>query len=286
MKSHTTSHYDAFTLVELLVVIGIIGLLLGILLPTLSKAHIAAQELRSLSGLRQMMLGYTMYYQDNKGALLFGYTPSTVNGVPVTVSDPRSGLTFGVPIADRYPWRLVPYVSDIWRIIHSHGESPRLPSAGEDASQAFLDAYNLSLDPTYGINSVYVGGDANYQGFVGPRNTPNVNHHVVFKANEVRSPSTLIVFADCRAQNVPAMVAQGLYYLTPPHAAGQNWQVTNGAIQILNPNAIMGIPTGWYSDRIMVAFFDDHVESMLPSQLDDMRLWANSAMTPDYDYTP
>jgi prepilin-type N-terminal cleavage/methylation domain-containing protein/prepilin-type processing-associated H-X9-DG protein len=284
--NHHPKRQRGFTLIELLVVIGIIGLLIGILLPVLSKARVSAQELRSLSGLRQMMLGYTMYYQENKGALLFGYTPSNVNGVPITATDPVSGQTFGIPVADRYPWRLVCYVGNIWQIIHSHGDMPPLTSTGENSAQAFMDAYTLSLNPTYGINSVYVGGDANYQGFVAPNNTPNVNHHVVFKATEVHSPSKLIVFADCHAWNVPGLVAQGLYTLTPPHAAGHNWQVTNNAIQVLNPNIIMGVPQGWYSKRIMVAFFDGHVESMLPAQLGDMRLWANGATTSDYDYTP
>ena len=47
----------------------------------------------------------------------------------------------------------------------------------------------------------------------------------------------------------------------------------------------MGVPKGWYTKRAAVAFFDGHVSPMLPSQLQDMRLWANGATTPNYMYT-
>jgi prepilin-type N-terminal cleavage/methylation domain-containing protein len=62
----------AFTLIEVLVVIGIIALLIAILVPSLIKARLMAQQAACLCNLKQIGLGMVSYAQSNQGSMPAG----------------------------------------------------------------------------------------------------------------------------------------------------------------------------------------------------------------------
>jgi prepilin-type N-terminal cleavage/methylation domain-containing protein/prepilin-type processing-associated H-X9-DG protein len=94
----------AFTLVELLVVIGIIAVLMGILMPALSAARRQANSVKCMSALKEIGAAFHMYANANKGVWpMARHNKLTVN--PETYPLP-SGRTL------RWQDRLLPYIAN------------------------------------------------------------------------------------------------------------------------------------------------------------------------------
>ena len=107
---HRTSRPSGFTLVELLVVIGIIAVLISLLLPALSKARTQAMALNCQSNLRQIYNGIVMYANDYKSALVPNGGRYLFSGQGVG-SDPYTYRTWDYYMAEGHylGGRTVPY---------------------------------------------------------------------------------------------------------------------------------------------------------------------------------
>jgi prepilin-type N-terminal cleavage/methylation domain-containing protein len=100
---HNKSRCGGFTLVELLVVIGIIALLVSILMPALNRVRDQANRVKCMNNLRSVMQGVIMYSSENKGYMPYcnwaGYPPGHVGWLykDPAIADPRhpeTGIVF------------------------------------------------------------------------------------------------------------------------------------------------------------------------------------------------
>ena len=205
MTRLAASRRTGFTLVELLVVIGIIALLIGILLPSLSRARHSARSTVNLSNLRQLSTGMEMYRNEAEGRF-------------PTHSSLKSLTTNATPPSPRIRWsdRLYPYLGDTGIFT-----SPLLDDrALKTEMKPFAHTVRVvggSLDES---RAVYWGGYGyNYQYLGNARVQPGNNGPYVATPSSIRDSSGTIAFADTKGSRNGDDVFdydEGTYTIDPP----------------------------------------------------------------------
>jgi len=242
-----------FSLIELLVVIGVIGILLALLLPTLGNARDQAKMVIELSAVRNLMLAHRMYAEDHKQHLISGYD-NTAEAFDL------AGNPLGFPQNARYPWRLVPYVDKTLEqtvLVHQRlGEV--YDSDGE------LDTYAVSVMPSFGINGEFVGGT-----WGGPYNNWLVDFDVaVRRTDEAKQPSDLIVFTSARGGVSGTDPVLGYHLVQPAYGKAYKADDLPASFGFVHPR---------YGGSAVVSFLDGHAELMSTTQLQDMTHWSDAA---------
>ena len=104
--NHSKKH-KGFTLVELLVVIAVIALLMAILLPALSKARAQAKRIICLGNLKQMVLGWMVYSENNDSKLVNGgQAPPPTSAADCARTEPYWCSSFPSRGSPGYDWDL------------------------------------------------------------------------------------------------------------------------------------------------------------------------------------
>ena len=180
LRVHTTTR-RGFSLVELLVVIGIIALLIGILLPSLGKAREQASSVNCKSNMRQVGLELLIYSQHWSGYM---FPPDRGDDKPLTERWPNfvfSPARYDPPEltcpsdpepAERHSYILNNHLTD-HQVTYSNTKMPGLPPTevivmGEKVTSApdyYMDAadgdYTKKVEfyrhgPAYGSNYLFL----------------------------------------------------------------------------------------------------------------------------------
>ncbi len=214
----------AFTIVELLVVIGVIGLLMGLLLPALRSVRQNASQTSEMSAARQLMLAYQMYANGNRDRVLPGYWSE----LPALDA---SGRRIGVDVLTdirgpaarvRYPWRIAPYLSYELQALYANENQELLEQYQQDDDYDSY-VYGVSLFPSLGLNATWVGGNSQ-EGAFDPINLQVFGQFYVTTPSQVSHADRLLVFASARGGGDPfdPRTHEGNYRLLSPYLQSED----------------------------------------------------------------
>lgn len=183
---HRSKH--GFSLIELLVAIGVIALLIGILLPVLAKSREAGKAVVCMSNMRSMASATTGYMLDNQQ---YYPQPSTDDGINAAGSDANKALWYNA--LDYYVGNEVKAGGSGDRNDNAYKQDPvwlDLPANGLDPD----NARTIKMNEFFGwISSSTTAPSAT-----------GVNPFKFFKATRIQQPSKTVLFGDGRAHDTPS----------------------------------------------------------------------------------
>jgi prepilin-type N-terminal cleavage/methylation domain-containing protein/prepilin-type processing-associated H-X9-DG protein len=238
-----------FTLVELLVVIGVIAILIAILLPALQKAKRAAQTVKCLSNMRQLGMGVQMYMNANRGAIpAASYGQYYADGV---TERPYWNGSHAFPT-----WRQLIYpfiVSNAQDLVGTNGApTPGLPDlkfvycpANVEGSKTFRDSGNgQGWRPSYYANAMNSAGSA-----IPPMDRAD-RPKAWMKPGQLRSASSVIILYEGGQDGSPAGPSSPSPANNPPrywfmHKNLANYAFADGHAETLDPLATVSPRNLW-----------------------------------------
>ncbi|MCC6425021.1 MAG: DUF1559 domain-containing protein [Phycisphaerales bacterium] len=149
-----------FTLVELLVVIGIIALLISILLPSLNKARQSANSIKCMSNLRQIGLAITMYQNQNKGSFVPWDTHLLVPQYPGIYRASWAKMLWSLNLIKPIIYDDPAFQeSDIkFSDIPSYHQNQQYPDGATNGTSAYNEDFPFMWTP-YGYNYMHLGSN-------------------------------------------------------------------------------------------------------------------------------
>jgi hypothetical protein len=300
---------EGFTIVEVLVVIGVLGLLIGLLLPALSGVQKKGQKLKELNALRQVGNAWLLYANSSSDRILPGFLDTTVqrdwrvsfeyrNGDLIPPA-PGYGGAVGSNVAGPWTWRLLPFMDYGYEMVCGHVDD--LETEGIDLGESPVDssdtAAQIAFQPGFGYNAFYVGGWWEttgdipryrfHDGTVGGRAKSLVETSVA----QIKRSSELITF--CSAGSLPEGTYRrirrdqpGAHYVTPPMLGPDPmWSPASQGdplvLQVIEQpdyqGYVGGSPIGRYNSMVAALRADNHTALETPWSLLDMRFWVDVA---------